>query len=107
MTVKALLLIAVLLALILVAPSKLGISVPFIGNPQKGEMISVVVAKMNIPRGMLVSADLIKTRDYPKDLVPAGAISKPEEAIGRTVAIPLTKDAPVLHDKLTPMGSGP
>lgn len=44
------------------------------------ETVSVVVAALNIPRGVLVSADLIKTHAYPKDLVPTGAILKKEDA---------------------------
>ena len=54
------------------------------GEAPPVETVSVVVAATTIPRGMLVSADLIKTRDYPKDLVPTGAILKVEDALDRS-----------------------
>jgi pilus assembly protein CpaB len=68
------------------------------------ETVPVVVAGMSIPRGMLVSTDLIKTRDYPKDLIPAGAILKTEDALERSAFTTLVKDEPLLESKLSPKG---
>ena len=69
-------------------------------------MVPVVVAAVDIPRGGTITADLLKTRDFPKDLVPPGAITKAEDAVDRAVFIPLVKDEPVLEGKLAPKGSG-
>jgi pilus assembly protein CpaB len=72
----------------------------------KLDTVPVVVAAADIPRGGTITADLLKTRDFPKDLVPLGAISKLQDAVDRAVYIPLVKDDPVLEGKLAPKGSG-
>src|SRR5205814_6406430 len=43
---------------------------------------------------------------YPKDLVPASAITRVEDALDRFVFIPLSKDDPVLNSKLLARGAG-
>lgn len=70
------------------------------------ETVSIVVATTAIPRGALVSADAIKMRDYPKDLVPAGALTRLEDALQRWVNIPLAKDDPLVEMKLLAKGAG-
>jgi pilus assembly protein CpaB len=79
-----------------------------IQNPQasRGETVSVLVAVADVPRGGTLSADLVKSREYPKDLAPSGALTKIEDVVDRAVYIPLTKDDPVLNSKLAPRGSG-
>ena len=72
----------------------------------KADTVPVVVAVIDIARGGMITSDLIKTRDFPKDMVPDGALTKPEDAIDRAVAIPLVKDEPVLDAKLSPKGAG-
>ena len=74
------------------------------GATPPAETVSVVVAAMNIPRGMLVSPDLIKTRDYPKDLVPTGAILKKEDAQDRSAFTTMVMGEPLLESKLSPKG---
>jgi hypothetical protein len=98
--------IAILLGLILAAPPKLGNSLSFNKGPLKVDSVSVVVAALDLPRGQTITGELIKIRDFPKDLVPPGAITKPEDAIDRTVSIPVTKDEAVLDYKLTPRAPG-
>ena len=69
------------------------------------ETVPVVVAAADVPRGGTITADLIKTRDYPKDLVPPGA----DQARGRGRpggVSPLVKDEPVLDAKLSAEGAG-
>jgi len=73
---------------------------------RRGAGVQVVVAAVDIPRGGTITAELLKTREFPKDLVPPGAIDKMEDAIDRAVFIPLLKDDPVLNGKLSPKGSG-
>jgi pilus assembly protein CpaB len=68
------------------------------------ETVSLVVAAANIPRGMLVSADLIKTHDYPKALVPTGAILKKEDAQERSALTTMVMGEPLLETKLSPKG---
>jgi pilus assembly protein CpaB len=93
------------LALVFGGSAAVGVN-QFIKSPPRTEVVSVVVAAGDIPRGQTLTADLLKTRDFPKDFVPAGAITKPEDAIDRTVAIPLSKEDAVLDNKVTPKGAG-
>ena len=72
----------------------------------KSEAVSVIVAAVDINRGQtLAEADLTK-RDWPKDLVPEGAISDLDDALERTVAIPLVKGDVLVRSKLAVKGAG-
>jgi pilus assembly protein CpaB len=97
--------VAVVLALVFGGSAAVGVR-QFIGTPSapRVETVSVIVAKMTIPRGMLVIPDLIKTRDYPKDLVPAGAILKAEDALDRSAYATMAQGEPVLETRLSPKG---
>ncbi|HBI46203.1 MAG TPA: Flp pilus assembly protein CpaB [Planctomycetales bacterium] len=68
--------------------------------------VSVVVAAADVPRGVLVTADMLTTRDWPKELVPPGAITRPEDAVNRVALNPLVKDEELLDGKLAPLGAG-
>jgi pilus assembly protein CpaB len=70
------------------------------------ETVPVVVAAVDIPRGGTISVELIKIRQFPKELVPNGILTKQEDALDRAVFSPLVKDEPVLDGKLSPKGSG-
>jgi pilus assembly protein CpaB len=97
--------IAIVLALVCGGSAAVGVrQYVGLGQAPKPETVPVVVAGMSIPRGMLVSTELIKTRDYPKDLVPAGAIVKTDDAIGRSAFASMVKDEPLLDSKLSPKG---
>jgi pilus assembly protein CpaB len=98
--------IAIVLALVFGGSAAFGVR-QFIGRgtaTPPAETVSVVVAGMNIPRGMLVSADLIKTHDYPKDLAPTGAILKKEDALDRSAFATMVIGEPLLESKLSPKG---
>jgi pilus assembly protein CpaB len=97
--------IAIALALVCGGSAAVGVrQYVGLGQQPKVETVPVVVAGMNIPRGMLVSLEVVKTRDYPKDLVPTGAIVKTDDAIGRSAYASLVKDEPLLDSKLSPKG---
>jgi hypothetical protein len=66
----------------------------------------VVVAAVDVPRGAVVTPNLLETRDWRKDLVPPGSITKPEDVVGRVALAPLPKDGPVLDGHLAPKGAG-
>jgi pilus assembly protein CpaB len=70
------------------------------------DAVPVVVVTADVPRGALVTADMLKTRDWPKDLVPPGAVTRPEDAVNRVALNPLVKDEELLDGKLAPLGSG-
>jgi pilus assembly protein CpaB len=75
-------------------------------GPDAGERVTVVVAAMDIPRGKAITSDLLKTRDYPKDLVPPGALEHVADALDRTVVVQLAKDEPLLESKLASRSAG-
>ena len=73
---------------------------------QQVEMVSVVVADIDIPRGRSLSADMLDERNWPKESVPEGAISDVSAAIDRTVLVPLAKGELLLDAKLAAKGAG-
>jgi pilus assembly protein CpaB len=73
---------------------------------KKVDTVPMVVASADIPRGGMVTADMIKLRDFPKDLAPLGAIGRIEDALERSVIHPLVRDEPILDGKLAPKGAG-
>jgi pilus assembly protein CpaB len=78
-------------------------------NRAPGEVVAgvpVVVAAVDVPRGGNITAEMVKVKQFPKEMVPTGALSKVEDAVDRGVYIPLVKDDPVLEAKLAPKGSG-
>mgnify|MGYP001085510579 CR=1 FL=1 len=72
----------------------------------KPETVPVVVTAMDLPRGGTVTTDLVTTREFPKGMVPEGALTKMEDALERAVAIHMVKGEPVLDSKLSPRGAG-
>jgi pilus assembly protein CpaB len=70
------------------------------------ETSRIVVATADVARGSMITSDLIKERDCPKDLIPLGAITKVEDALQRAVFSPLVKGEAVLEGKLAPKGAG-
>lgn len=71
------------------------------------ETVTVVVAIADIPRGSPVTAEMIKTREYPKSVAPTGAVSRLEDTIQRVPKDNILKDEPVLEARLSPKGSPP
>jgi pilus assembly protein CpaB len=73
-------------------------------NP--ADTVTVVVAVKDIPRGYWITKELLATKEYPKALVPAGAIPSREEAVERTAYVPIAKDEVLLDSKLASRYSG-
>jgi pilus assembly protein CpaB len=77
--------------------------------PQTGgvtETVATVVAAVDIPRFAMISAEMLRTQEYPKDLVPAGTLTSIDDAVGRVSFGPLVKDEPILNGKLAARGAG-
>ena len=68
--------------------------------------VPVVVAVVDLPRGASITPEAVKIKEFPGDFVPAGALSKLEDAVNRGIFVPLTKDEPILESKLAPKGAG-
>jgi len=96
--------LALILALVFGGSAAMGVR-QYIGqSAPKVALVKIVVAAVAIPRGSLVTSDLIKIRDYPSDLVPHGAIVKPEDVVDRSAFSTIVADEPVLESKLSPKG---
>jgi len=72
----------------------------------KEELVTVVVAAKNIPRGKTISPDDLETRQWPKHLQPADGFVERALVCERTVSIPLLKGELLLESKLAAKGSG-
>jgi pilus assembly protein CpaB len=68
--------------------------------------VPVVVAAEDIPRGASLSANMLRLRDYPEDLLPNGVITRLEDALDRAAYTQVTKGEPLLEGKLASRGSG-
>jgi pilus assembly protein CpaB len=72
----------------------------------KPETVSVVVAATEINRGQTISQKDLSTREWPKDMIPEGAITDLKVIEDQTVIVPLIKGDLLLEGKLAPKGSG-
>jgi pilus assembly protein CpaB len=66
----------------------------------------VVVAAADIPRFSMVLADQVKVRQFPKEVVPPGALSSIDDAVGRVAFVPIVKDEPLHGSRLASKGAG-
>jgi pilus assembly protein CpaB len=70
------------------------------------ETVAVVVAAVDIPPFTTVTAQMLKTQDFPKNLVPPGSLTSLEEAVDRVTHGPVGKDETILNSKLAVRGAG-
>ncbi|HUF83975.1 MAG TPA: Flp pilus assembly protein CpaB [Acidimicrobiia bacterium] len=66
-----------------------------------GPEVEVAVATRNLPVGVTIDADDIRSRRVHRSQLPTGAVA-PETANGRVVAVPVVRDAFVADDNLAP-----
>jgi pilus assembly protein CpaB len=94
-----------MLALVFGGSAAVGVN-SFIKNPLtvRSDVVPVVVAGVEIMRGGTITSEVIKTRDYPRDLIPTGAILKKEDAQDRSAFTTLVVGEPLLESKLSPKG---
>ena len=65
----------------------------------------VLVASHDIPsRTALTAADL-KVQQYPTDIAPVSALSKPEDVVGKIVQVPVSAGEPILPTKFAAAGA--
>lgn len=74
--------------------------------PPSSETVSLVVAAVDIQRFTTITADMLTTHLYPKNLAPAGALSSVEDVVDRIAYAALLKDEPIVDAKLAPKGHG-
>ncbi|MCT2260583.1 SAF domain-containing protein [Brachybacterium muris] len=62
---------------------------------------AVVVTSRAVPAGTVITEEHVSTVEVAAELVPAGAATSADEAVGRTAAVPLTEGTPLLPGLLT------
>ncbi len=67
---------------------------------QKVEYRQVAVAAVDVARGDLIDADHVKIVDWPAHAVPEGAVSDPEQILGKVARIALLANEPITENKL-------
>lgn len=65
----------------------------------------IVVMTATAPRGATLAAEMLELKDWPRDFVPAGTLTKLDEAVGRVCLQPLLPGEPLLTAKLAAPGS--
>src|SRR5271166_3244360 len=111
MSVRSLLMIALALILGLSAAAGVNAFMQRVPGPKSAVVpvvvsVPVVVAVVDLPRGASITPEAVKIKEFPRDLVPAGALSKLEDAVNRDIFVPLTKDDWVLENYLAPLPWG-
>lgn len=71
-----------------------------------GETETVFVALKDVELGDVVDADELRAEEWPKDKVPAGALTKIEDVEGRRTRTKLYAGEPILANKLFAPGEG-
>jgi pilus assembly protein CpaB len=70
------------------------------------DTVPVLTAKVDVLRGSVLDAELVKISHYPRQHVPNGALASLDEAAGRAVLFPLAKGEPIVQSRLTPKNGG-
>jgi pilus assembly protein CpaB len=99
--------IILLLALVFGLSAALGVNLLMRKpEPERPETVAVLVAASNVPRFGTLTANQLKFRELPSDLVPSGALTQVEDAVDRAVFSGLVRDEIILEGKLTAKGAG-
>ena len=75
-------------------------------TPKNLETIDVVVASYEIPRFTTLSAEHLKVREYPRELVPAGSFSKIEDVVDRVADATFASNEPLIEVQVSAKGAG-
>ena len=100
--------VTIVLALVFAGAATLLVNQMFAQRQEtpKPETAPVVVASVDLAGGQMITANQVKSREWPKDLIPPGAITQVDEAIGRSPFSSIVKDEPLLDKKLAAKGAG-
>jgi pilus assembly protein CpaB len=66
----------------------------------------LVVAAVDLPRGHMVSASEVQVRDWPRGMLPPGAIADAADAVDRATLVPLVVGEPILNSKIAEKNAG-
>ena len=96
----ATLVVAIFLGLIAVAV----INKKIAGSKVAIPTIEVLVAKQDLTRGVEITAEMLETRPVAAELVGAGSMKKPEEALDRMLLAPVARGEVITENRLGPKG---
>lgn len=68
--------------------------------PASVDTVPVVVSLVDIPRGVKISSSHLAIRDWPADMVPAGAMTKIEDVVDMVPRSSLVKGEPVINRRI-------
>jgi len=74
------------------------------GPASSTNTISIFVAKTDLAQRTVLTAEQITRRDFPADLVPAGAITTDAALIGQTTVAPIARGQAIVTGQLTTAG---
>jgi pilus assembly protein CpaB len=74
--------------------------------PPQPDTVPVVVAADDVARFGALTPDVLVVRNYPKDLMPPGALGNLQDVVDRVSLVSLTKGEPIIADKISHKGTG-
>lgn len=67
------------------------------------ETMPVIVTSIDVDRGTKLSKEMLGVREWPKDMVPAGAVTDMEKALEGTASMPLIAGELLMEGKMSPL----
>src|SRR5437763_17196972 len=64
------------------------------------ETVSALVAQREIPRGCMLTAEMLETKEWPKSLLPKKAVQQVDDVVGRAAAVAIAEGDVVTEGKL-------
>jgi pilus assembly protein CpaB len=69
-------------------------------RPASADVVEIVVASADLPAGSTLVAQDIALASMPADYLPPGALTDPDDAVGRTIASGITAGEPLTRSRL-------
>lgn len=101
--------LVLLLAAVCGISAALGISrlqIPSSPGGVTQETVKIVVAKVDMSRGHMISPEMLTTAEWPKSVVLEGTITEMDNALDRATLLQFKAGEPILETKLASKGSG-
>src|SRR5262245_9881933 len=70
------------------------------------ETTGVLGAHRDIPRGSMLTEDMVETKEWPQGMLPKKALQKVEDIVGRAAAVPIVAGDLVTETKLASKDAG-
>jgi pilus assembly protein CpaB len=67
----------------------------------RSDSVTVAVAARDVPRGSMITADMVKSEEVPKDLIPVGAITQLDDVIDRVAFSSVVENEPFIKGKMS------